>query len=137
MMLWTFENVTHENFPLTYEMAWRAIERTKDNEKSLFAMASDLLRYETVLKYGGIYFDFKHENKKSFNEWRKYEILFTDCEVTDLRIGSPKFIGQGIVGGVKGNEYLKILLTEILFSERMIFDPKITIPSVTGGHRLR
>jgi len=53
-------------------MSQRAIEFTKDSPTSFFTMAADLMRYELIYKYGGIYIDFKMEGKKSMDVWRKY-----------------------------------------------------------------
>lgn len=116
MKLWSFEDLSRENFPLTYEMAHRALERTKESPTSYFAMAADLLRYESVYAHGGIYMDFKMEGRKDMTPWTKYTSFFVDCEVGELRLGTPKAVGNGIFGAVKNSYVLAIVLKEIIFS---------------------
>lgn len=48
--LWRFENITRNNFPLTYDMVQRVLEYHKTAEKSFFTLAADLLRYEIVYR---------------------------------------------------------------------------------------
>lgn len=40
----------------------------------------------------------------------KYDILFLDCDISQLRFQNPKVIGVGIIGGMKNSYYYKILL---------------------------
>ena len=44
-------------------------------------MAADLMRYELVLKYGGIYVDFKWQGNKPLDNFLKYESFFIDFDI--------------------------------------------------------
>ena len=77
-------------------------------------MAADLFRYEIVYRLGGFYVDFKFEALKPINQFVKYEAVFIDYDVAEIRLGSPRAIGIGIMGATKNNYHLGYLLTEIL-----------------------
>ena len=57
--LWTLQNITKEIVPFTYKLVSKVLEYNKYSNKSLFAMAADILRYELVFRFGGLYVDFK------------------------------------------------------------------------------
>lgn len=78
-------------------------------------MAADLLRLELLVSYGGIYIDFKYEGLKPLDNFLKYEVLFTDCDLGTIRYGIPKAVGNPIIGSVQNNYHLKIVLTQLIY----------------------
>lgn len=45
MHLWTYENVTRENFPMTYPIIQSILDREKEQKASSKSAISDLVRY--------------------------------------------------------------------------------------------
>jgi hypothetical protein len=78
------------------------------------ALIADMLRYEAVYRWGGIYIDFKMEGLKPMDNFLKYEIFFIDSDITELRYFSPKVFGIGIFGAVSNSYYLRTILTELI-----------------------
>lgn len=114
VLLWTKDNITREKTPLTYSYIHKILEHNKETKNSIYAMAADLLRYELLFRYGGIYADFKFEAKKSLRPFLKYPIFFVDCDISYLRLGSPKVVGNGIMGSTPNNYYISIILHELI-----------------------
>lgn len=100
--------------PFTYKLVHRTLEFHKESKTSMYAMAADLLRYEVVLRHGGIYIDFKMEGLRPLNNYLKYEVFFVDYDIQSIRFGSPRAVGNPIFAGVKNNYHLNYVLTEII-----------------------
>ena len=98
-------------------------------------MAADILRYETILNFGGIYMDFKFEGHKPLDNFRKYELIFADTDISDIRFGSPKAVGNPFMAATSNNYHLKMTLTELLNERTINFYG--SLPEVTGGFVLR
>lgn len=47
------------------------------------------------------------------NNFLKYEVLFVDYDIDDIRFGSPRAVGNTIMGGKKNNYHLGYILNEI------------------------
>lgn len=76
----------------------------------MYAMAADLLRYELLVQFGGLYIDFKFEGLKPLNNFLRYDVLFVDYDIDDIRFGSPRAVGNTIMGGKKNNYHLTYIL---------------------------
>ena len=81
--LWTPANITEENFPLTYSMAHTMLEHEKFDAVSFKSGIAYLARIEALYQFGGFYFNFKYESLRHLEPFRKYEILFIDCNPTN------------------------------------------------------
>lgn len=73
-----------------------------------------MIRYELLYQYGGIYIDFKFEGKKPMDNFLKYQIFFIDIDISNIRFGSPKAVGNGVMGAVPNSYYLKMVLNEFI-----------------------
>ena len=78
--LWTPANITSENFPLTHTMVYTALEHEKFDTVSYKSGIADMARVESLYQFGGFYFDFKYESLRPLDPFRKYEIVFNDCD---------------------------------------------------------
>lgn len=76
--LWREENITADRFPISHAISWKIHEFEKTSPRSYDALLADFVRYEVLLNFGGIYFDFKTEGMKPLDPFLKYEIFFTD-----------------------------------------------------------
>lgn len=60
MNLWQNENITKENFPITFSLVERSLKyQNYFPGRSLIAPIVSLIRYEILYNLGGIYIDFK------------------------------------------------------------------------------
>lgn len=111
--MWTPANITEETFPLTYNLIYAGIEYEKyDNIVSKTAFA-DFARVEVLYQYGGFYFDFKFEALRPLDPFRKYEVLFNDCDNTH-NYQRIKYFGAS-AGAEPKNYHLNYLLS-LLFT---------------------
>lgn len=125
LRLWRMEDITPQNFPVTYQVVQRTFEHHKDSARSFFTLAADLLRYELIFRHGGLYVDFKMEGKKPLDMFLKYEVLYLDCDIADIRLGNPQAIGIGVMGSAQNNFYIQKLLYEVIFEENIKFSLSI------------
>lgn len=109
--LWRHQNITIANFPISFNLLQTISEKHKTSAKSIYAMAADILRYEILLKFGGIYIDFKFEGHKPLDDFLKYETIFADMDIDTIRFGSPKAAGNPFLAATPNNYYLKMTLT--------------------------
>lgn len=108
--LWKLEDISKEQVPITYRLITNVMESTKYASINMAAMAVDLFRYEILYNYGGIYIDFKFEGLKPMDEFLKYELFFIDCDLSTWRLGSPKPVGNGVMGALPNSYHLGIML---------------------------
>lgn len=78
------------------------------------APVASLIRYETLYNHGGIYIDFKTEGKKPLDPFLKYELFFIDLDYDPTHYGNPAYAGNGIMGAIKHNYHLHLVLTELV-----------------------
>ena len=70
--LWTNKEFNEDNFPRTWEYIQTAIKVGWEIEQSKWAQIADLMRYEIIYKYGGMYFDSLFQlHDKFFKEFDK------------------------------------------------------------------
>ena len=80
LKLWTQKDITRENFPITYDIANNIISFQKSGNSPLnkYACASDILRREILLKYGGIWLDGNFNPFRPFpDDIRKYQLVIS------------------------------------------------------------
>ena len=80
--LWTPKNITEETFPLTYNLISAGLEYEKFDDIVSKTAFADFARVEVLYQQGGFYFDFKFEALRPLDPFRKYEILFNECDYT-------------------------------------------------------
>lgn len=98
-------------------------------------LAADLMRYEILVNWGGIYVDFKWQGNKPLDPFLKYESIYIDFDIKDIRFGRPKALGNGFLGGMPNSYHLKIVLTELLTEHTLNFGPDVSY--TTGGWVVR
>ena len=64
-------------------MAYTMLEQEKFDTFSFKSGIADLARIEALYQFGGFYFNFKYESLRHLEPFRKYEILFIDCNPTN------------------------------------------------------
>ena len=105
---------------------------------STFAEKSDILRYDILFRYGGVYSDIDVLCLKSFNRLLDSGASFiAGLETNQLvkKFGHPLYIGNCIIGCIKGSPIMKYCL-ETLQSEKQ--RPDLYLPMRTGpGHLSR
>ncbi len=63
-----------------------------------------------MVQQGGVYLDYKFQGQKPLNNFLKYELFFIDLDISVYRLGSPKAVGNGVLGATQNNYHLKIVL---------------------------
>jgi hypothetical protein len=112
------------------------MEYQKTSDRSYNALIADLLRYEILYNWGGIYIDFKMEVLKALDPLLKYTIFFIDGGVDSTRFPTPIALGNGIIGAMQNSDYLSVILSELIQERRINYLSK-NIPEVTGGQIAR
>ena len=67
-----------------------------------------------LFRYGGIYADFKFEGKKPMDAFLKYKLFFINLDLNHLRLGSPKVLGNGVMGASPNNYHLEYIIHELI-----------------------
>ena len=135
VLLWKSQNITKQLLPINYNLIQLIMEKNKDKTVSLMAMAADLMRYELLIIYGGIYLDFKFQGHKPLDNFLKYKLLFTDLDISSVRFARPKTLGNGFLGAPPNSYFLKIALHELMAESTINFVQNL--PHVTGSYKLR
>lgn len=115
--VWTNEDLTPENFPLTFEFIQIAMKTGKELEQSRFAQVADLARYEILHRFGGIYLDSLFEIGPAFlsyiHKHNKYELIVANedpCKLNCVGAEGKKYMSNGFFASVPGCIILKRLL---------------------------
>lgn len=76
--LWTNDNITRENFPVSYDLIKRLIEYSKDGKYKKYSAISDLMRAEIIYYHGGIYIDTNYlvYRKNALDDWLTFKGMF-------------------------------------------------------------
>lgn len=80
--LWTNKDLTKDNFPITWKYINKIFEigKNKNNMKKKYAMIADLMKYEIMYHYGGIYSDTTNELVKDFTHLLQHkDVIFVVC----------------------------------------------------------
>jgi mannosyltransferase OCH1-like enzyme len=117
--LWTNNDLTEQNFPLTYKYIQRILEVGKElgSVTKKYAQVSDLMRLEILYRNGGVYIDTTAECLKNLDGILDYEdVKFAvsnedpcgfDCQNDD---GDP-YISNSFIASTKYNKIIKEILT--------------------------
>lgn len=94
----------------------------RSDDRALFAFRSDVLRYELLYRYGGVYIDTDVEPYRSFDDLRDGRPFVAWCSDAEL--------DPAVMGGPAGHPALRALLDDLPAPED--FRPGWTPPGVTG-----
>lgn len=114
--LWTDKNIK-DLFPLHNQKYF--------DESKNYGEKSDLLRYEILYRFGGVYVDIDYECINSFNVLNHTYEFYAGME--PLRL-SPLSIGNSIIGSKAGHPILKECIETIKDFQEEKFIPKRTGP---------
>lgn len=139
--LWTNDDLTLENFPLTWYYMRTAIQTGEDMEQSRFAQVADLARYEILHRFGGVYLDSLFEIGPEFCAYIKrhssFDIIVANEDPCELKCKSEvgKYISNGFFACIPGCIVLKRLLHTATLEE-IDFDD-VHINQTTGPYFFR
>ena len=115
--LWTNDDLTKENFPLTWEFITISKEKGEESEQNRFAQVADLARLEILHRFGGVYMDSLFEIGKPFLNYihtkRAHELIVSNedpCELDCVGVENKKYMSNGFFACVPGCDILKRLL---------------------------
>ena len=63
-------------------------------------------------------------------------MFFIDVDYEPEHYGEPKNVGNGIIGAIKHNYHMRLVLTELIYQEKFDFD-RTDFPHIVGGFVLR
>lgn len=111
--LWSNEDLTKDNFPITYKYIKRLLSR----KKVIYAMIADLMRLEILYHYGGIYIDATMECIKPLSFIFKYNrpFIMSNEERCGLKCrgeNNSLFISNSFIASIPGYKVLERLLSD-------------------------
>lgn len=99
--LWTEENIPLLQNQILYDNAETYAER------------ADILRYEILLKYGGIYVDCDYECLKPIDSLLAGKEFFVCLDAEDWNEDCPNYLNQALLGCTKGHFLMKKIIDEL------------------------
>lgn len=115
--LWSNDDLTEKNFPLTWEFMQRSLEIGESIEQNRFAQIADLARYEILHRFGGIYCDSLFELSDKFFKYivkhSSHDIILCNedpCELSCKGAGNKEYMSNGFFACKAGSRILKRLL---------------------------
>ena len=114
-VLWKTKDITREQFPNTFEYIEKAKIAGEDIGVSKWAQIADLMRYELLRRYGGVYFDSNMELFKDLthiiNTENKRGTRFIGaneepCGLNCSEPGGIKFLSNGFFASIPRGEVL-------------------------------
>jgi hypothetical protein len=140
--IWTNDDLTFENFPLTFEFIQLAMKMGKDLNQSRFAQVADLARYEILHRFGGVYLDSLFEIGSKFLEYihkhRNYDLIIANedpCKLKCVGAHGKQYVSNGFFACIPGCIVLKRLLNYDEL-ESIDFD-SVYINQTTGPYYFR
>ena len=113
--LWRNEDITRENFPLSYDLIQTLFKVDKFTRFSRMATVADVLRHEILYNYGGFYMDTSMKLFSNvFNEWLSYRVVIPTLDTVRYRwvesmcifANEPKYPGLlRIISSYNTNRY--------------------------------
>ena len=112
--LWTDEQVTRQNFDLTWDFQREVKRVAAETGTNRFAQLADLMRYEIIYKFGGFYADTNMECFRSLDPYTKHNFVVAHEN------GSPTSdsCSTGFFGASQGHPLLKAMLNNETLSKR-------------------
>tara|TARA_B110000977_G_scaffold176330_2_gene231941 strand:+ start:10406 stop:12577 length:2172 start_codon:yes stop_codon:yes gene_type:complete len=128
LKLWRSEDITQQNFPYTYSTIRRALKYHDESGENVFSMIGDLMKFEILYHFGGLYMDTNVELLKDPTE------LFTVAASLNKEVflvadpgGDKRFASAGFMGALKKHSPLfaslvanEQYLNEIPFEEHCV-----------------
>ena len=139
--IWTNDELTLENFPLTWYYMQTAIETGDEIGQSRFAQVADLARYEILHRFGGVYMDSLFEIGSEFCAYIKkhdsFDLIVSNEDPCELKCKSEvgKYMSNGFFACVPGCIVLKRLLHTATLEEIDFED--VHINQTTGPYFFR
>ena len=107
--LWGNDDITRDNFPITYDYIQLIKEHKIKNNYSPYASMADLMKFEIMYHWGGFYFDTNIELLKDITPLidNNYDIIVCNesNEITE-------YLSCGFIGAKPKTKYFKNLLTK-------------------------
>jgi mannosyltransferase OCH1-like enzyme len=133
--LWSNEDITPKNFPITYKYIKRLLSR----KKVVYAMISDLMRLEILYHHGGIYVDTTMECVKSLKGILKSKspFIMSNEETCGLKCRGEYdmlFISNSFIASIPKYKVLERLLSEKYLKS---IDFKLPANIATGPYYVR
>ena len=128
LKLWRSEDITRQNFPYTYSTIRRALRYHDKSGENVFSMIGDLMKFEILYHFGGLYMDTNIELLRDPTE------LFTVAASLNKEVflvadpgGDKRFASAGFMGALKKHSPLfaslianEQYLNEIPFEEHCV-----------------
>jgi hypothetical protein len=128
LKLWRSEDITQQNFPYTYGTIRRALKYHDESGENVFSMIGDLMKFEILYHFGGLYMDTNIELLRDPTE------LFTVAASLNKEVflvadpgGDKRFASAGFMGALKKHSPLfaslvanEQYLNEIPFEEHCV-----------------
>lgn len=114
--LWTNNEMTPVNLPLTWNAIQTSLETGKDVKQSRFAQVVDLARYELLHRFGGVYLDSLFEISDTFckyiSEHTENDLIVANEDPCGLECNSngKYYMSNGFFACIPGCVVLKRLL---------------------------
>jgi glycosyl transferase family 25 len=124
--LWTDEDITNENFPITIKYLEKISQL---NSQSKYACMCDLMRLEIIYKHGGFYFDTNIELLKPIDNLLNYK--FVVCNESELNPKEYTFMSNGFFGAIPKSKYISRILNDVELS-KLVINENSKIVSVSG-----
>ena len=103
--LWTEENIKH----MYNEKNYNAVKNKKYSIDNKYTTLSDIIRYEILFEYGGIYIDADSICNKPFDDLldNKFFVAYEN------EVKRPNLIANGIIGSIPQHRVLMMCMKEI------------------------
>jgi len=131
--LWTDEDLTEKNYPLTFDLIQDIVQVGKLDKKlnKKLAQIADLMRLEILYRHGGVYIDTTVECLKNLDGLlndKKYKFVVSNedpCGFDCKNSYGKYYISNSFIASTKGNLVLKNLLSENKLKKIDIFSYNI------------
>ena len=134
--MWTYDDITAENFPFTYKTLMQLLEENKNLKKNFLVKLADIMRIEILYRHGGNYFDFKVEGFKSFLPFLKFKQWVFNMDLKKFDENNTLIedgaLAHGCVGSIPGHPHFKEIL-ETRFRPGLIHMADANLFETTGG----
>ena len=127
-MLWTDQNVTRNNFDLTWDFLQKTKRIANETGENKFAQLADLMRYEIVYKFGGFYVDTNMECFRSLESYTNHTLVVSH----ENGLPSPNSCSNGFFGAIKGHPMLKEMTNHNVLSKRNYESRSINVQTGPG-----
>ena len=121
--LWTYDDITVENFPFTFETIQKMLRDSEGMQKNFLAEIADIMRIEILFHHGGIYLDFKTEAFRSFLPFLRFKQWFLTMNLKKFdashKLIKEGMLIQGCIGSIPGHPSFKKIMETKYQPERI------------------